>query len=94
MDDFSGYRITCEFTYRQKNYIAYVCPFYELSDYEAEVYNITEFAYIVHLFSLEGFKSFEMFPDNDLNWTTNASELLVDKDIVHIIAYVLVNSFR
>lgn len=94
MDNFPGYRLTCEFEYKRKNYIAYVCPFYELSDYEMRAYDISEFTYVVHLFSFEGFKTFEMFPDEDLRWTTNASELLVNRGIVNIIAYVLVNAFR
>lgn len=45
--------------------------------------------YVVHLFSFEGFKTFEIFRDHQLCWTTNASELLVDKEIPAIIAYVL-----
>ena len=94
MDQFSDYRITCEFAYKRKYYIAYISPYYELSDYEMKAYNITEYTYVVHLFSLEGFKTFEIFPDNDLNWITNASGLFVKKEIVGILSYVLTNVFR
>ena len=94
MDPDSGYRITCEFEYKQTYYIAYLCPWYELSEYEMQLYNISEYSYVVHLFSLKGFKTFEMFPDDDNNWTTNAPELLVNSEIVGIISYVLLSVFR
>ena len=94
MDQFSDYRITCEFEYQRRHYIAYICPYYELSDYEMRLYNIAEYTYVVHLFSLQGFKTFEIFPDNDHNWITNASHLLVSREIVGIISYVLLNVFR
>lgn len=69
-------------------------PYYELSELELKVYNISEYNYVVHLFSMEGFKTFEMFPDAELRWTTNASPLLVDKEIVEIMGYVLVNALK
>lgn len=94
MDHQSKYYITCEFEYREVNYIAYICPYYELSDFEMKQYKVTEFTYVVHLFSLEGFKTFEMFPDDQMHWTTNASALLIDREIADIIAYVLVNVLR
>ncbi|MEI9806956.1 MAG: hypothetical protein WDO16_03215 [Bacteroidota bacterium] len=94
MGQHSRYYITCEFEYKEVSYIAYICPYYELSDHEMRLYQITEYTYVVHLFSLEGFKTFEMFPDDQLCWTTNASSLLIDREIVSIIAYVLVNALR
>ena len=94
MDQNSGYRITCEFQYKRQYYIAYLCPYYELSDREIRLYNISEYAYVVHLFSYEGFKTFEMFPGNDNAWCTNASELLVNNEIIGIISYVLLSVFR
>src|SRR5438128_1163955 len=86
MDANSGYRITCEFEHNRKYYIAYLCPYYELSDYEMEKYKISEYSYVVHLFSFEGFKTFEMFPDHDNNWMSNASEFFVSNEIIGIIA--------
>jgi len=94
MEQFSDYRITCEFKYKRKYYIAYITPYYELSDRELRLYKIAQYMYVVHLFSFQGFKTFEVFPDNDNNWVTNASSLLVNKEIVGIISYVLVNVFR
>ena len=94
MDQHSDYRITCEFQYKQTHYIAYVCPWYELSEYEMQLYNMSEYSYVVHLFSPEGFKTFEMFPGDDQTWTTNASYLLVNRKIVGIISYVLLNVLR
>jgi hypothetical protein len=90
----SRYHITCEFEYKDKYYIAWLTPYYELSDYEMEVYRISEFNYVVHLFSMQGFKTFEMFPDDRAHWTTNASSTLIDKEIVEIVGYVLVNAFK
>ena len=94
MERHSRYFITCEFEYNQTDYIAYICPYYELSDLEISLYKITEYTYVVHLFSLEGFKTFEMFPDDELCWTTNASPLLISKEIVFILAYVLVTTLK
>jgi hypothetical protein len=94
MHQHSKYHITCEFEYKDSKYIAWLCPYYELSDVERQAYTITQYNYVVHLFSLEGFKTFEMFPDEELHWTTNASALLVDKEIVEIMGYVLVNAFK
>ena len=94
MEQYSDYRITCEFQYKRKYYIAYICPYYELSDYELRAYSIAEYVYVVHLFSFEGFKTFEIFPDDDQKWVTNAPNILVNKEIVGIISYVLVNVFR
>jgi len=90
----SGYRITCEFEYKRTYYICYLCPWHELSEYEMHLYNISEYSYVVHLFSLKGFKTFEMFPHGDHNWATNASELLVNREIIEIISYVLLRVFR
>lgn len=94
MNNNSRYHITCEFEYKDENYIAWLSPYYELSELELKSYNISEYNYVVHLFSMEGFKTFEMFPNHDLHWTTNASALLVDKEIVEIMGYVLVNAFK
>ena len=94
MDQFSDYRITCEFKYNRRFYIAYISPYYELSEYEIRAYNIHEYMYVVHLFSLDGFKTFEIFPDKTNTWVTNASNLLVNNQIVGIISYVLTNVFK
>jgi hypothetical protein len=89
----SKYRITCEFDFNGNRYIAWLCPYYELSDQELKIYHITEYNYVVHLFSLEGFKTFEMFLDDDLHWISNAPPLLIDTSIIEIISYVLVKAF-
>jgi hypothetical protein len=94
MERHSPYFITCEFEYKQINYIGYICPYYELSELEMRMYKITEYTYVVHLFSFEGFKTFEMFPDDELCWTTNASPLLISKEIVFILAYVLATTLK
>ncbi|MBC7946315.1 MAG: hypothetical protein H7Y42_00435 [Chitinophagaceae bacterium] len=94
MSNGSQYRLTCEFEYNTEKYIAYLCPYYELSDEELSKYHISNYSYVCHLFSLQGFRTFEMFPDENLHWGTNASSMLVDKEIVEIMGYVLVNAFR
>jgi len=94
MDQFSDYRITCEFKYKKRYYIAYICPYYELSEYELRAYHIAEYVYVVHLFSLEGFKTFEIFPGDDNKWVTNASGMFVNSQIVSVISYVLTNVFK
>lgn len=92
---YSKYHITCEFEYNSKRYVAYLCPYYELTELEMVLYKIEEFNYVVHLFSLEeGFKTFEMFPDENLHWTSNASPMLVNKEMTEIMSYVLSNALK
>jgi hypothetical protein len=90
----SKYRISCEFDYNGEKYLAWLCPYYELTDREMEIYQVTEYSYVAHLFSMAGFKTFEMFPGDDLKWTTNAPRGLVEGYVVEVLNYVLVNAFK
>jgi hypothetical protein len=92
MKHYSRYHINCEFDYQGERFIAWLCPYYELTDQEMELYNITEYNYVVHLFSPQGFRTFEMFPDEALRWVTNASPSFVDDYIIDVLGYVLVNA--
>ena len=94
MGTYPHYRITCELEHNGTIYLAWLCPYYELTETDLRVYRIKHFSYLVHLFSpTDGFKSFEMYPDEkSLSWTTDASALLINKEIVSLLNYVLVKT--
>ena len=46
-----------------------------LSHAEKQQYNIREYSFLVHLFSLKGFQSFEIFVDEDsMQWVTHPED--------------------
>lgn len=66
-------------------YIADIWHHKQLSDEEKLKCQIREYSFLVHLFSLQGFRSFEVFIDEDsMQWVTNAEEL-VDPRLVLIL---------
>ena len=89
MKENTNYRITCDFVLDDANYIAWVLPYYELSDEELVQLPITRYSYIAHLFSLEGFKTFELFQDDKGDWRTPASPLFIDAKVVYVLNYVM-----
>jgi hypothetical protein len=71
-----------EFQSAGTKYIADIWHHKQLSDEEKLKYQIREYSFLVHLFSLQGFRSFEVFIDEDsMQWVTNAEEL-VDPQLV------------
>ncbi len=86
----SDYKITGEFELNGSWHIAFISPYYAMSEEEITLYKISEYSFVAHVFSEEGFKTFEIFPDHELNWNTNASALLVDKDVVDKVGEMIV----
>jgi hypothetical protein len=91
MNSMSDYKITGEFELNGCWYIAFISPYYILSEEEISLYKISEYSFVAHVFSEEGFKTFEIFPDHHLHWNTNASALLVDREIVEVLGQMIVN---
>jgi hypothetical protein len=91
MHGMSDYKICGEFELKGVWHLAYVAPYYALSEEEISHYRITEYSFVAHVFTMEGFKTFEIFPDHHLRWNTNASALLVDKEIVEILGQMIVD---
>jgi hypothetical protein len=77
------------FEYEGTDYMIDVKPFYTLREEEKEQYHIREGDYLVHLFSSSGFKSFRMFTNEELYWTTDADKYFVDKDLVELIGSII-----
>lgn len=91
MNNMSEYKITGEFELNGVWHLAFISPYYTLSEEEIIRYRISEYSFVAHVFSIEGFKTFEIFPDHDLHWNTNASALLVDKDVVDILGQMILS---
>ena len=92
MQGLYDYKICGEFELNGEWHLAFVMPYYSLSEEEINRYRISEFSFVAHVFTLaEGFKTFEIFPDHHLHWKTNASALLVDRDVVEILGQMIVN---
>ncbi len=84
------YSLTCELEFNEEHLIAWMYPYYEMSGEDIKAYKISHYCYLVHVFSpTEGFKTFEMFPEGNTGWGTNASDLLIDKRIVRLLSVVL-----
>jgi hypothetical protein len=89
----SQYSVTTEFSHKNSQYIAWVHPYFLLSPEEISFYKIIKYDFVAHLFSLEGFKTFEIYQDESLEWKTNASPLLIDHEIVEIIGQIIAENF-
>ena len=74
-----------EFQAAGEKYIADIRHHRYLSEEEKIKYQIREYSFLVHLFSLRGFRSFEVFIDEDsMQWVTNAEEL-VEPELVALL---------
>ena len=76
-----------EFEYKGEKFIADVRHFLELTLEEIKLHGVSEDTFLVHLFSKNAVKTFELFieaGDMDMVWRTN-SNLEVDPGICQII---------
>ena len=76
-----------EFEYKGEKYIADVRHFLELTKEEIKLHHVAEDTFLVHLFSKNSVKTFELFieaGDIELTWRTN-STMLIDPEICEII---------
>ena len=90
MQEQPGYSLTCELEFNNEHLVAWMYPYYEMTAADIRAYKIIHYCYLVHVFSTrEGFKTFEMFPEGNYGWGTNASELLIDRKIVRVLSVVL-----
>ena len=66
-----------EITVAGETYLADVWHHQLLSAAEKAQYQIREYSFLVHLFSLKGFVSFELFIDEDsMQWVTHPENIL------------------
>ena len=64
------------------SYIADVWHHRQLTEEEKNFYNIREQSFLVHLFCMQGFRSFELFIDEDaMSWVTNSEDLVTHQVI-------------
>jgi hypothetical protein len=70
-------------------YMIHVKHFYGLTVEERALYKVEDGQFLVHMFGINGYKSFKVFLDDGLNWVTDASEFLIDKESVEIIGSII-----
>ena len=76
------WKLNYTFGHQGNTYIADIIHYSLLSREEIEEYKIQKNTFLVHLFSSKGITSFELFPDEDLQWNALPG---VDKEIAEII---------
>jgi hypothetical protein len=70
-------------------YMISVKHHYGLSDEEKHLHQVEDGQFLVHMFGINGFKTFKVFLDDNLNWITDTSEFLIDKESVEIIGSII-----
>lgn len=70
-------------------YMINVKHYFGLTTEERESYKVEDGQFLVHMFGINGYKTFKVFLNDGLNWVTDASEFLVDKEIVEIIGSII-----
>lgn len=70
-------------------YMINVKHYFLLEDEERKTYEVEDGHFLVHMFGINGYKTFKVFLDDDLNWATDTSELLIDKEFVEIIGSII-----
>lgn len=83
-------RLNYTFEFGSISYMADIIHFEYLTPDEIEKYGITENTYLVHLFTLDSLKSFELFIGENLEWQTNC-DFKIDGEIIQIIGLEIHN---
>jgi hypothetical protein len=68
-----------------------VKSFLELSEQDRKEYRVYDGDFLVNLSSPEGSKRFKVFVGDDLFWTTNASPIIIDPELVEQIGFMIHN---
>ena len=56
---------------------------------QQQQYDVKDGQFLVHLFSPSGCRSFKVFLNEDLYWTTNAQEEFVDREFIEVIGSII-----
>jgi hypothetical protein len=70
-------------------YMINVKHYFLLSEEEREAFRVEDGQFLVHMFGINGYKTFKVFLSDDLNWATDSSEFLIDKESVEIIGSII-----
>jgi hypothetical protein len=70
-------------------YMINVKHYFILDENERTTFKVEDGQFLIHMFGINGFKSFKVFLDEELNWVTDASEFLIDKESVEIIGSII-----
>jgi hypothetical protein len=73
----------------EKTYLVNIKHYFILTREEREQYSVEDGQFLVHLFSNEACRSFKLFLDEELNWSTDAGELMIDRESVEIIGSII-----
>lgn len=70
-------------------YMINVKHYYILTEEERDSFKVEDGQFLVHMFGINGFKSFKVFLNENLNWVTDNSEFLIDRESVEIIGSII-----
>lgn len=71
------------------SYMVHIKHHYALTDEEKNMYKVEDGQFLVHMFSSAECKSFKVFLNDELFWTTDADESFVDREFVEIIGSII-----
>jgi hypothetical protein len=71
------------------NYMIDVKHYNALSKDQQEQYDVKDGQFLVHLFSPSNCRSFKVFLNEDLYWTTDAREGFVDREFIEVIGSII-----
>lgn len=78
-----------EFDFQGKKYIAHIQHYLNLPEDEIINYRVIDGEFLIHLYSLDGCKTFKVFLDEQLIWQTNTSKFLVPPEMIEVIGFVI-----
>lgn len=77
-----------EFDFNGRQYIAHIKHYTVVSEDEIINYHVSDGEFLVHLFSLDGCKSFNIYLDDNLIWKTSSS-IMVEQELVDVLGFVI-----
>jgi hypothetical protein len=70
-------------------YMIYVKHFLLLDGDERRNFGVEDGQFLIHMFGINGFKTFKVFLNDNLNWVTDTSEFHIDRESVEIIGSII-----
>lgn len=77
-----------EFDFKGNRYVAHIKHCTVVSEDEMINHHVCDGEFLVHLFSLEGCKSFKIYLDDNLIWKTS-STIIVEQELVDVLGFVI-----
>lgn len=89
-----AYGFAKEFVYQGRNYSVHVIPFIVACDEDKYAFHLSEGEFLVHLDDGNRALSFSVFYNDQLEWDSNVSKIVMDdRDLVERIGFLIDDYF-